>query len=60
MKTVIRRAVAGGPRVDAVCFLMVTFWASSQLYNIYPLEAGARAPQGSDATGGPGCRSRIR
>jgi radical SAM superfamily enzyme YgiQ (UPF0313 family) len=40
MKTVIRRAAAGGPRVDAVCFLMVTFWASSQLYNIYPLEAG--------------------
>jgi radical SAM superfamily enzyme YgiQ (UPF0313 family) len=40
MKTVIRRAGAGGARVDAVCFLMVTFWASSQLYNIYPLEAG--------------------
>jgi radical SAM superfamily enzyme YgiQ (UPF0313 family) len=40
MKTVIRRAAAGGPRVDAVCFLMVTFWASSRLYNIYPLEAG--------------------
>ena len=40
MKTVIRRAAAGGARVDAVCFLMVTFWASSQLYNIYPLEAG--------------------
>ncbi len=40
MKTVIRRAAAGGARVDAVCFLMVTFWASSQLYNIYPLQAG--------------------
>ncbi len=40
MKTVIRRAGAGGARIDTVAFLMVTFWASSQLYNIYPLEAG--------------------
>jgi len=40
MKTVIRRAAAGGPRVDAVAFLLVTFWAASTLYNIYPLEAG--------------------
>jgi hypothetical protein len=40
MKTVIRRAAAGGPRVDTVAFLMVTFWAASTLYNIYPLEAG--------------------
>ena len=40
MKTVIRRAAAGGPRVDTVAFLMVAFWAASTLYNIYPLEAG--------------------
>ncbi len=40
MKTVIRRAAAGGPRVDTVGFLMVAFWAASTLYNIYPLEAG--------------------
>jgi radical SAM superfamily enzyme YgiQ (UPF0313 family) len=40
MKTVIRRAAAGGPRVDTIAFLMVTFWAASTLYNIYPLEAG--------------------
>ena len=40
MKTVIRRAAAGGPRVDTIMFLMVTFWAASTLYNIYPLEAG--------------------
>ena len=40
MKTVIRRAGAGGARVDTVAFLMCVFWASSQLYNIYPLEAG--------------------
>ena len=39
MKTVIRRAVAGGPRVDAVA-LCSRFWASCQFYNIYPLEAG--------------------
>jgi len=40
MKTVIRRAAAGGPRVDTVAFLLVTFWAASNLYHIYPLEAG--------------------
>ncbi|MGO9422995.1 B12-binding domain-containing radical SAM protein [Roseiarcus sp.] len=40
MKTVIRRAAAGGPRADTVSFLMVMFWAASTLYNIYPLEAG--------------------
>jgi hypothetical protein len=40
MKTVIRRAAAGGPRADTVAFLMVAFWAASTLYNIYPLEAG--------------------
>ncbi len=40
MKTVIRRAAAGGPRVDTVAFLLVTFWAASTLYHIYPLEAG--------------------
>jgi radical SAM superfamily enzyme YgiQ (UPF0313 family) len=40
MKTVIRRAAAGGARVDTVAFLLVTFWAASTLYNIYPLEAG--------------------
>ena len=40
MKTVIRRAAAGGPRVDTVTFLLVTFWAASTLYHIYPLEAG--------------------
>ena len=40
MKTVIRRAAAGGPRVDTVAFLMVAFWAASTLYDIYPLEAG--------------------
>ena len=45
MKTVIRRAAAGGPRVDTVAFLMVAFWAASTLYNIYPLEAGLCAPQ---------------
>ena len=40
MKTVIRRAAAGGPRADTVAFLMVMFWAASTLYGIYPLEAG--------------------
>jgi hypothetical protein len=40
MKTVIRRAAAGGPRVDTVALLLVTFWAASTLYHIYPLEAG--------------------
>jgi hypothetical protein len=40
MKTVIRRAAAGGPRVDTITFLLVTFWAASTLYKIYPLEAG--------------------
>ena len=29
MKTVIRRAAAGGPRVDTVAFLLVTFWGSA-------------------------------
>src|SRR5271169_2306942 len=40
IKTVIRRAAAGGPRVDAVAYLMVWFWASWEFYNIYPLESG--------------------
>ena len=40
IKTVIRRAAAGGPRADTVAFLMVAFWAASTLYAIYPLEAG--------------------
>ena len=29
MKTVIRRAAAGGPRVDTVAFVLVTLWAAS-------------------------------
>ncbi len=40
VKTVIRRAAAGGPRVDTVAYLMVWFWASWEFYNIYPLESG--------------------
>ncbi len=40
IKTVIRRAAAGGPRVDTVAYLMVWFWASWEFYNIYPLESG--------------------
>jgi radical SAM superfamily enzyme YgiQ (UPF0313 family) len=40
IKTVIRRAAAGGPRADTVAYLMVWFWASWEFYNIYPLESG--------------------
>jgi hypothetical protein len=40
MKTVIRRAAAGGPRVDTAAFLLVIFWAGSTLDHIYPLKAG--------------------
>jgi len=40
IKTVIRRAAAGGPRPDTVAYLMVWFWASWEFYNIYPLESG--------------------
>jgi radical SAM superfamily enzyme YgiQ (UPF0313 family) len=40
MKTVIRRAAAGGARADTIAFLLVTFWAASTLFHIYPLEAG--------------------
>ena len=40
IKTVIRRAAAGGPRVDTVAYLLVWFWASWEFYNIYPLESG--------------------
>ncbi|HLW91127.1 MAG TPA: radical SAM protein [Roseiarcus sp.] len=38
--TVIRRAAASGLRVEMVTFLIVWFWASFDLYNIYPLESG--------------------
>jgi len=38
--TVIRRAAASGMRTDTMMFLMVWFWASMELYNIYPLESG--------------------
>ena len=38
--TVIRRAAASGFRTDMVMFLMVWFWASKKLENIYPLETG--------------------
>jgi radical SAM superfamily enzyme YgiQ (UPF0313 family) len=40
VRTVIRRAAASGFRTDMVTFLMVWFWASFDLYNIYPLETG--------------------
>ena len=40
IKTVIRRAAAGGPRADTVAYLLVWFWASWEFYNIYPLESG--------------------
>ena len=40
IKTVIRRAAAGGPRPDTVAYLLVWFWASWEFYNIYPLESG--------------------
>jgi hypothetical protein len=40
IKTVIRRAVAGGPRPDTVAYLLTWFWASFHFYNIYPLESG--------------------
>ena len=39
MVTVIRRAAASGMRTDSMMFLMVWFWASMELYNIYPLES---------------------
>ena len=45
VKTVIRRAAAGGPRVDTVAYLMVWFWASWEFYNIYPLEVRLHSPQ---------------
>jgi radical SAM superfamily enzyme YgiQ (UPF0313 family) len=40
IKTVIRRAAAGGPRPDTVAYLLTWFWASFHFYNIYPLETG--------------------
>jgi radical SAM superfamily enzyme YgiQ (UPF0313 family) len=40
IKTVVRRAVAGGPRPDTVAYLLTWFWASFHFYNIYPLETG--------------------
>ena len=40
IKTVIRRAVAGGPRPDTVAYLLTWFWASFHFYHIYPLESG--------------------
>src|SRR5260370_18833799 len=40
IKTVIRRAVAGGPRPDTVAYLLPWFWVSFEFYNIYPLESG--------------------
>ena len=59
IKTVIRRAVAGGPRPDTVAYLLTWFWASFHFYNIYPLETGMirAAPV---ATGDRECRSRTR
>ena len=46
IRTVIRRAAAGGPRADTVAYLLVWFWASWEFYNIYPLEFGPHPPQG--------------
>ena len=40
IRTVIRRAVAGGPRPDTVAYLLTWFWATFRFYNIYPLETG--------------------
>jgi hypothetical protein len=40
IKTVIRGAVAGGPRPDTVAYLLTWFWASFHFYNICPLETG--------------------
>jgi radical SAM superfamily enzyme YgiQ (UPF0313 family) len=42
MVTVIRRATASGMRTNTIMFLMVWFWASMELYNIYPLESGVQ------------------
>ena len=38
--TVMRRAAACRMNVEMVLALMVWFWASMELYNIYPLESG--------------------
>jgi len=40
IRTVIRRAIAGGPRPDTVAYLLTWFWASFTFYHIYPLESG--------------------
>ena len=60
IETVIRRAVAGGPRPDTVAYLLTWFWASFHFYNIYPLEIRASCAAGIAATEGPACRSRTR
>ena len=60
MKTVIRRAAAGGPRADTVAFLMVMFWAASTLYRHLSARGRALAPQVSAATAGRACGSRAR
>ena len=40
IRTVIRRAVAGGPRPDTVAYLVTWFWATFRFYNTFPVEAG--------------------
>ena len=40
IETVIRRAVAGGPRPDTVAYLVTWFWATFRFYNTFPVEAG--------------------
>jgi hypothetical protein len=59
IKTVIRRAVAGGPRPDTVAYLLTWFRASFHFYNIYPLETGIFRSD-TVATAGRVFRARTR
>ena len=59
IKTVIRRAVAGGPRPDTVAYLLTWFWAASTS-TISTRSKPAWSDDGTAATAGRGCRLRTR
>jgi radical SAM superfamily enzyme YgiQ (UPF0313 family) len=59
--TVIRRAVASGIRSEMMMYLLVWFWASKDLWNIYPLETGiVRRKVRTDRRPGFPIESRLR
>ena len=60
VKTVIRRAAASRMRSDMVMYLMVWFWGSKELWNIYPLETGIiRRKVRARSQAGPSDRERL-